>query len=341
MDYLFSGGGLSLENYDKTLIGWSNLQALQSNVLLFMNNSQFCDGELARQSLIDNYGWIITDGGKVPLCNEDNDLDGVLDQYDFCLNTRPGIAVNTNGCDMVPTGGIKVYALTPSCTGGNDGSIEISLNETEYILDISISGVGISNQFKNVPSHETFKIHGLPVGSYTVTIAIPEILFQQTYGVAINGLNPISGKRDALDQKGRTVTYNVSGSEKYEVLVNGQISNFIFDDPGEQSIFIEDLSGKTDVSIYGENDCQGHIVDSFYIGDAIQVFPTISSDNIHFLSNDEPFNVMIFNLEGKLIKVMDYQQKANILDISAWEAGVYILKIRTDNTEESIKIIKK
>ncbi len=341
MDYLFFGGGLSMENYDKTLIGWSNLQGLQSNVLLFMNNSRFCDGELARQNLIDNYGWIITDGGKVPLCNEDNDLDGVLDQHDLCLNTRPGIAVNTNGCDMVLTDGIKVYALTPSCTGGNDGSIEISLNETEYILDISISGVGISNQFKNVPSHETFKIHGLPVGSYTVAIAIPEILFQQTYGVAINGLNPISGKRDALDQKGRTVTYNVSGSEKYEVLVNGQISNFIFDDPGEQSIFIEDLSGKTDVSIYGENDCQGHIVDSFYIGDAIQVFPTISSDNIHFLSNDEPFNVMIFNLEGKLIKVIDYQQKANILDISAWEAGVYILKIRTDNTEESIKIIKK
>ncbi|MDL5514291.1 BspA family leucine-rich repeat surface protein [Arenibacter sp. M-2] len=341
MDHLFSGGGLSLENYDKTLIGWSNIPVLQSNVLLFMNNSQYCDGELARQSLIDNYGWIITDGGKVPYCNEDNDLDGVLDQYDLCLSTRPGIEVNSNGCDIVPSDGVKVYALTPSCTGSNDGSIEISMNETEYLLDISISGEGIFNQFKSVASHEPFKIDQLPVGSYTVTIAIPEILFQQTYGVAINGLTSVSGKREALDLTARTVSYNVSGSKKYEVLVNGQLMNFTFDDLGDQTIFIDGLSGKTDVSIFGESDCQGHITDSFYIGDSIQVFPTISSDYIHLLSKGNFLNVMIFNLEGKLIKVTDYQQQTNILDISSLESGLYILKIRTDNTEESIKIIKK
>ncbi len=338
---MFLDAGLDFENYDKTLIGWNNLPSLQNDVLLNMGNSQFCNGELARQSLIDNYGWIITDGGKVPYCNEDNDLDGVLDQHDLCLSTRPGVEVNNNGCDIVPSDGVKVYALTPSCTGGNDGSIEISMNETEYLLDITISGEGISNQFKNVASYEPFKIDQLPVGSYTVTITIPEILFQQTYGVAINGLTSVSGKRETLDLTARTVSYNVSGSKKYEVLVNGRLMNFTFEDLRDQTIFIDDLSGKTDVSIYGESDCQGQITDSFYIGDSIQVFPTISSDYIHLINNGNYFNVLIFSLEGKLIKVMDYQQQANILDISSLESGMYILKMRTENTEESIKIIKK
>ena len=341
MDYLFSGEGLSLENYDKTLIGWGNLPSLQNDVLLNMGNSQFCDGELARQSLIDNYGWIITDGGRVPFCNEDNDLDGIVDQYDLCLNTRPGVEVNNNGCDIVPSDGVKVYAITPSCTGGNDGSIEISMNETEYLLDISISGEGISNQFKNVVSHEPFKIDLLPVGSYAITISIPEILYQQQFGVVINGLSSVSGKREALDLTARTVSYKVSGSKKYEVLVNGQITNFIFDDLGEQSILLNDLSGQTEVTIFGESDCQGRIEDSFFIGDAIQVFPTITSDYVKLLNNGKAFNLMVFNLEGKLIKVMNYHQQENILDISSMESGLYLLKMTTENTEETIKIIKK
>jgi len=62
MGYLFHNSGLSTNNYDNILIGWSQ-QNVNSNIELGAEGINYCNGEDARQSLIDNYGWIITDGG--------------------------------------------------------------------------------------------------------------------------------------------------------------------------------------------------------------------------------------------------------------------------------------
>jgi surface protein len=72
MNGMFSGVELSQENYDATLIGWSNL-SLQPNVSFDAGSSTYCLAEEARQNIIDTYGWTITDGGFVecqpPLCS--------------------------------------------------------------------------------------------------------------------------------------------------------------------------------------------------------------------------------------------------------------------------------
>ena len=65
---MFSEIALSKANYDSLLISWSNLTALQTGVWFNGGNSQYTDGSDAahgRQSLIDDYGWTITDGGPV------------------------------------------------------------------------------------------------------------------------------------------------------------------------------------------------------------------------------------------------------------------------------------
>lgn len=64
MGRMFLGTGLSTPNYDTTLIGWSGKESLQSNVNFDGGTSKYCNSETERQSLIDNLGWIITDGGK-------------------------------------------------------------------------------------------------------------------------------------------------------------------------------------------------------------------------------------------------------------------------------------
>jgi len=61
---MFEGSGLSTQNYDATLIAWNNLPLLQNGVQFDAGNSQYCSSEVARQNLIDTYGWNITDGGK-------------------------------------------------------------------------------------------------------------------------------------------------------------------------------------------------------------------------------------------------------------------------------------
>jgi len=65
---MFEGVTLSTSNYDALLNGWSTL-TLPHNILFNSGNSQYCNGEIARQNIINNFGWIISDAGRDPNCS--------------------------------------------------------------------------------------------------------------------------------------------------------------------------------------------------------------------------------------------------------------------------------
>jgi len=58
----FDSCGLSTENYDALLTDWSQ-QDVNSNLNFSAAGLTYCQSTSARQSLIDNHGWIITDAG--------------------------------------------------------------------------------------------------------------------------------------------------------------------------------------------------------------------------------------------------------------------------------------
>jgi len=65
MSYMFNGVTLSTSNYDCLLLGWSQL-TLQDGVSFHGGNSNYSAGAAtARQSIIDNFNWVITDGGQI------------------------------------------------------------------------------------------------------------------------------------------------------------------------------------------------------------------------------------------------------------------------------------
>jgi len=65
MSYMFDNVTLSTANYDALLIGWEGL-AVQDSVPFHGGNSQYSAGAAteARQRLIDDHSWTITDGGQ-------------------------------------------------------------------------------------------------------------------------------------------------------------------------------------------------------------------------------------------------------------------------------------
>jgi surface protein len=69
MENMLDNSGLSVENYDKTLIGWES-QTVQPNIRLDASGLQYCrgDGATARQVLIDEDMWSITDSGPADDC---------------------------------------------------------------------------------------------------------------------------------------------------------------------------------------------------------------------------------------------------------------------------------
>jgi surface protein len=59
MTNMFDNSGLSTDNYDSLLNSWSQ-KNVKSNVLFGANELTYCNGEDARQTLIDDKGWLFT-----------------------------------------------------------------------------------------------------------------------------------------------------------------------------------------------------------------------------------------------------------------------------------------
>ena len=73
--FMNGSDGMSTANYDATLISWAN-QTPQLNITIDFGGSQYTLGgaaEAARNTLINTYGWTITDGGGI--------FVGLLDTY--------------------------------------------------------------------------------------------------------------------------------------------------------------------------------------------------------------------------------------------------------------------
>ncbi|MEX0275599.1 MAG: BspA family leucine-rich repeat surface protein, partial [Flavobacteriaceae bacterium] len=81
MEGIFSNVALSGENYDKTLVGWSQLPSLQNGVRLDAPNNNYCLAKEARQNIIDTYGWTINDAGEAEDCSN---------TFDFALRINAG-----------------------------------------------------------------------------------------------------------------------------------------------------------------------------------------------------------------------------------------------------------
>ncbi|MGB6151771.1 MAG: BspA family leucine-rich repeat surface protein, partial [Pricia sp.] len=341
---MFSSSGLSDAHYESILTAWSQLPSLQNGARLDAPHNQYCEAAQARQQLLDAHDWIINDAGKTSACIEDKDMDGVSDDYDQCPNTQAGVRVNPNGCEAIAQTAIKVYALTPSCPGGSDGSIEVFLSESGHSFNIAIEGNGISDQFEEIDSDKVFRIDNLPLGSYWVTLSVPEILFEQSYGISINDAASVIAKRGKLDRHGNKVSYTVSGSPNYEVQINGASRTYTFDDITEHSIQIENLQPYNEIQISGSNDCQGSVRDSFLMEDAIVVHPTVVSSEFHVQSNLGPIQLGIYNLSGKLISRIDAiggSNQRNRVEVGSLSPGLHVLRFTYDGQIKRIKILKQ
>ena len=82
MQEMFSYSSLSTDNYDGVLNSWSQ-QDVISGVILRAIGVNYCNGEDARQNLIDTYEWIITDDGL------DCATAGVDDQNQLDISIYP------------------------------------------------------------------------------------------------------------------------------------------------------------------------------------------------------------------------------------------------------------
>ena len=124
---MFEGVKLSTSNYDNLLIGWSNL-ILHIGVAFNGGESNYCNGEDARNAIISNFGWDIIDGGyDCSLGIDDNELDS------FIVYPSPTTGI-LNIESETPISQIEVYSLL--------GQL-VKSNTSQNIIDISSVNQGV------------------------------------------------------------------------------------------------------------------------------------------------------------------------------------------------------
>ena len=342
MESMFENSGLTDENYDKTLIGWNDLQSIQNDVILDAGNSQYCEAAEARQNIIDTYGWIINDGGEAPFCNEDNDVDGVLDHLDNCLNTTAGAIVDTNGCEMIPADAISIYGQTPTCVNESNGSMEISSILTDRSFTISINGATLDAMYTDVSLDQPLKIESLPSGLYTIRVEIPSASYEQVFGVTISDVNSVTGKMQSIDTKNKTATYLVSGSHQYRVDINGKADLFTFDSTAPHEIQLTGLRDYNNITISGKSDCQGKVEDTFNVAGEIFVYPVITMGKVFIHGIQSEASIKVYDIAGRMIIKKDIDPDTNEgVNLEGYGSGMYPIKIISGGNTTTFKIIKK
>jgi trypsin len=72
------------------------------------------------------------------------------------------------------------------------------------------------------------------------------------------------------------------------------------------------------------------------------VWPTVINDEFRVaLSNDQNYNVLLYNTIGNLIRETTNCRYETVINISKLPAGIYIIKVYNDNFRKSIKLIKR
>lgn len=132
---MFHSTGLTVQQYDQTLMGWAG-QELQSNLTLGANGLRFCESIDARQHLINTYGWTINDEGLADGCEAAPAVLTLISPHDL----EDDIAIQPEFSWNVASGADS-YEFELSTDTDFEG-IEVhvtNLMETGYSLDESLN----------------------------------------------------------------------------------------------------------------------------------------------------------------------------------------------------------
>ena len=236
----FQNSGMSTQNYDNTIIGWSNRPNLQNNVQLD-SSAHYCQSETERNNIITTYNWTINDAGKDCTPTTAPDLQSGSDtgssQTDNITSTTTptfDIQCRVSGLD------IKLYvggnlAETHTCVGTGtesitltnaltEGSHNITYTETENGIETNQSPslhLTIDQTTPNLTvAVDTQNPHSVdnPQITFSATDNINIDHYEVTY-IADNGGAGVSGTTTIINPATSPVNLNLDSDENLHTVM--------------------------------------------------------------------------------------------------------------------------
>ncbi len=271
----------------------------------------------------------------------DVDNDGVFDDGDdFCLNTPEGAEVDSSGCEVYrfAADNFEITVQSESCRNNDDGIISIStLMPLDYSISIVGNNVNATNTFTNV-----FSLSGLNSGTYTLCVNASDngVDYEPFCAqVVVSQPDPL-GVTSSVSLDGKQVSLSMEGADLYTIELNGET---ILTDKSEITLDLK--SGGNMLRVSTGISCQGIYEDRIFVGSKPIAFPNPFDEGTRILlgTSTEKVRIDIFTIGGSLVKSEQSTPRGGgvDLDFASLHAGIYIVKVKGETIDGTVKVIKR
>lgn len=219
-----------------------------------------------------------------------------------------------------------------SCQGENNGAISITAKETfAYQAKINDKVLPFTNNSLNYSN--------LAPGNYTISITIPNELFEQNFNVTIPKAATTTGKSDV---SAKNVNVEITeGTAPFTVFVDGaeqfQTTDKSFTVALNKAGLVEVATAKACEGVFAKK------VTSYELGTILSAYPNPTSGviEIEIPSAKAEVTIDLYNFGGKLVShgIYNTENGKALLNLEKLPSGIYAAKINLE-TPEYIKIIK-
>ena len=270
--------------------------------------------------------------------DDDDDNDLVKDIYDECANTPAGVVVNTSGCEVfaLPANTFSVSVSSATCPDSSNGSITISSSNTDYSYRYAID-----DQAPVALTDNTQTISNLSAGIYTICVTVDGVdEYQRCYTIEITEPAPLVAST-RIDVSARNMQLDLSGSEEYQVTLNGK--TFL---TSEDKLSLNLQPGMNRVEVATALDCQGVYFEEIFVSEEVKVYPNPTSGPLQLFvtGSDSEVTFSITTLSGIVIRKETLSVPTNRIietTLGNLPEGLYLITLNGRTVKTTHKVIKE
>ncbi|WP_299435388.1 PQQ-dependent sugar dehydrogenase [uncultured Maribacter sp.] len=267
----------------------------------------------------------------------DEDNDGITNNIDLCPNTPKNAIVDLNGCEIATSNNSNFTISTSSniCKNEKNGEIEI-ISKTTGTYTATIIKEGTLNSYSFTDS---ILISELASGDYQ--LCITDTNNENCYTASITEPDELIVD-STFNNITNSVTLKMSGSNKYNLLVNNEIIT-----TNKSEITIPLNKKENIIKISTDKNCQGRHEETIYLVDETILFPNPFNDEINInlgkTNSKTKKGIYLYDSSGKLVitYINNNIRELETINTSQLSKGFYFLKIINENNISNFKLIKK
>jgi hypothetical protein len=285
-----------------------------------------------------NPGQEDSDGDGVGDVCDDSDMDTFFDAFDQCPNSDYGVTVDAKGCEVfaLPANTFSVSVTSATCPDSSNGSITISSSNTDYSYRYAID-----DQAPVALTDNTQTISNLSAGIYTVCVTVDGVSdYNVCYTIEITEPAPLVAS-SRVDVSARNMQLDLSGSEEYQVTLNGK--TFL---TSEDKLSLNLQPGMNRVEVATALDCQGVYFEEIFVSEEVKVYPNPTEGPLQLFvaGSDSEVELSITTLSGNVIRRNTLSVPANRIietTLGNLPEGLYLITLNGTTVKTTHKVIKE